>query len=83
VQAFGTPENAWFRQVLGYWNMVASLVLRGTLHEGLVFDNSAESKRQPSKPPRAVSWGEGTTDEMALVFVSITVDGERIGWRPR
>lgn len=48
-----------------------------------VFDNSAESKRQPSQPPRAVSWGEGTTDEMALVFVSITVDGERIGWRPR
>jgi Copper type II ascorbate-dependent monooxygenase, C-terminal domain len=48
-----------------------------------VFDNSAESKRQPSKSPRAVSWGEGTTDEMALVFVSITVDGERIGWRPR
>ena len=47
-----------------------------------VFDNSAESKRQPSKPPRAVSWGEGTIDEMALVFVSITVDGERIGWRP-
>ncbi len=29
-----------------------------------------------------MSWGEGTTDEMALVFVSITVDGERIGWRP-
>jgi Copper type II ascorbate-dependent monooxygenase, C-terminal domain len=47
-----------------------------------VFDNSAESKRQPSKPPRPVSWGEGTTDEMALVFVSITVDGERIGWQP-
>jgi mono/diheme cytochrome c family protein len=48
-----------------------------------VFDNSAGSKRQPSQPPRAVSWGEGTTDEMALVFVSITVDGERIGWRLR
>ncbi|HZR30471.1 MAG TPA: hypothetical protein VFA76_01290 [Terriglobales bacterium] len=42
VQAFGTQENAWLRQVLGYWNMVASLVLRGTLHEGLMFDNSAE-----------------------------------------
>ena len=42
AQAFGTQENAWLRQVLGYWNMVASLVLRGTLHEGLVFDNCAE-----------------------------------------
>ena len=48
-----------------------------------VFDNSAERKGQPSKPPRAVSWGEGTTDKMAIAFVSITVDGERIGWRPR
>jgi len=32
---------------------------------------------------RPVSWGDGTTDEMAIVFVGVTVDGERIGWRPR
>jgi hypothetical protein len=48
-----------------------------------VFDNSAESRRQPSKPPRAVSWGEGTADEMAIVFVGVTVDREQIGWRPK
>jgi len=30
-----------------------------------------------------LSWGEGTTDEMAIVFLAVTVDGERIGWRPR
>jgi hypothetical protein len=47
-----------------------------------VFDNSAENPRQPSRPPRPVSWGEGTTDEMAIVFIGITVDGERVGWRP-
>ena len=47
-----------------------------------VFDNSAENLRQPSRPPRPVSWGEGTTDEMAIVFLGITVDAERIGWRP-
>jgi len=29
-----------------------------------------------------VGWGEGTTDEMAIVFLGVTVDGERIGWRP-
>jgi hypothetical protein len=29
-----------------------------------------------------VSWGEGTTDEMAIVFLGVTVDSERIGWRP-
>jgi copper type II ascorbate-dependent monooxygenase-like protein len=45
-----------------------------------VFDNSAENRRQPNRPPRPVSWGEGTTDEMAIVFLGITVDGEHIGW---
>jgi hypothetical protein len=29
-----------------------------------------------------VSWGEGTTDEMAIVFLGFTLDNERIGWRP-
>lgn len=48
-----------------------------------VFDNSAENHRQPSRPPRPVSWGEGTTDEMAIVFLGVTADGEHIGWRPR
>jgi hypothetical protein len=48
-----------------------------------VFDNSAESPRQPHRPPKPVSWGEGTSDEMAIVFVGVTVDEERIGWRPR
>jgi hypothetical protein len=47
------------------------------------FDNSAENSRQPSKPPRAVGWGEGTTDEMAIVFLGVTYDAERVGWRPR
>ena len=48
-----------------------------------VFDNSAENRRQPTRPPRPVGWGEGTTDEMAIVFLGITVDREHIGWRPR
>jgi hypothetical protein len=33
--AFGTQENAWLRQVAGYWNMVVSFVLEGILHEDL------------------------------------------------
>jgi hypothetical protein len=40
--AYDTPENAWLRQVLGYWDMAASLVLRGALNEDLFFDNGAE-----------------------------------------
>jgi hypothetical protein len=33
--AMSTPENNWFRQVLGYWGMAASLVLQGALNEEL------------------------------------------------
>ena len=33
--ALGTQENAWLRQVSGYWNIVASFVLHGVLNEDL------------------------------------------------
>jgi hypothetical protein len=33
--AVGTQENAWLRQVSGYWNIVASFVLSGVLNENL------------------------------------------------
>jgi len=33
--AFGTQENAWLRQVNGYWGIVASFVLTGVLNEEL------------------------------------------------
>ena len=44
LKAVSTPgqENAWLRQVGGYWDMVASLVLRGVLNEDLVFDTCGE-----------------------------------------
>src|SRR5439155_9671227 len=33
--AMGSQENAWFRQVLGYWGMATSFVLQGVLNEDL------------------------------------------------
>ena len=33
--AMGTQENNWLRQVGGYWNMAATMVLQGAVHEGL------------------------------------------------
>jgi hypothetical protein len=52
INAFGTQENAWFRQVNGYWDMAASFVDRGALNEELFFDSGGEmwftlSKLQP------------------------------------
>ncbi len=39
---FGLPQNAWFRQVITYWDMAAILVLQGALNEELFFAASAE-----------------------------------------
>jgi hypothetical protein len=36
------------------------------------FDNSAANPRNPNKPPKAVSWGEATTDEMCIGFIAVT-----------
>jgi hypothetical protein len=36
--ALGTQENAWLRQVGGYWEMAASFVLHGTLNRELFLE---------------------------------------------
>ena len=38
--AMGTQENAWMRQVNGYWEMAASLVVHGTLNQDLFLETS-------------------------------------------
>ena len=40
MRASGTQENAWFRQVLGYWGMAGSFVSHGVLSEELFFEAS-------------------------------------------
>jgi peroxiredoxin/mono/diheme cytochrome c family protein len=45
------------------------------------YDNSEKNPNNPSKPPKPVSWGEKTTDEMCLVFLHIL--GEEGLRRPR
>ena len=42
MMGWGTPENAWLRQVLTYWENSASLVLRGAVHPDLFFDWNGE-----------------------------------------
>jgi len=42
ARAYPSAENTWLRQVTSYWEMAASFVLRGALHEGLFFDASGE-----------------------------------------
>lgn len=39
-----------------------------------VFDNSAANPSNPSSPPKRVTWGEETTDEMLFCFFLLTAD---------
>jgi hypothetical protein len=38
----GSQENAYMRQVLSYWEMVASIANRGLIDEELFFENAGE-----------------------------------------
>ena len=42
------------------------------------YDNSLKNPRNPYNPPRAVSWGESTKDEMCIAFIAYTADEERL-----
>jgi len=45
-----------------------------TLHFEVRYDNSAGNPQNPHSPPRDVSFGEGSTDEMASCFFRMTAD---------
>jgi hypothetical protein len=40
LQASGTQENNWLRQVVGYWEIAAALVLHGAVSEDLFLETS-------------------------------------------
>ena len=42
------------------------------------YDNSPDNVRNPNDPPKPVSWGEATTDEMCIAFVGFTIDSENL-----
>ena len=42
--ALGTQENNWLRQVAGYWDMAAALVLHGTVHPDLFLEGGVSGE---------------------------------------
>lgn len=42
LQGYGTQENAYFRQVISYWEMAASLVVHGAVKSDLYLDSNGE-----------------------------------------
>ncbi len=49
-----------------------------TVRLSCVYDNSESNPRNPNRPPKPVQWGEGTNDEMCLVFLGVTLDREEL-----
>lgn len=45
------------------------------------YDNSAKNIRNPNSPPKRVTWGEQTTDEMCIAFLHYTLDREHLAVR--
>lgn len=42
------------------------------------YDNSSANPENPNDPPKDVTWGEGTTDEMCIAFLGFTLDYENL-----
>jgi hypothetical protein len=42
MQSTGSQENAYFRQVISYWEMAASLVIHGAVKSDLYLDSNGE-----------------------------------------
>ena len=45
-----------------------------TVHMRFTYDNSADNPRNPSVPPRRVTYGEQTFDEMGYGFLEVVPD---------
>ncbi|MBI4483465.1 MAG: ascorbate-dependent monooxygenase [Acidobacteria bacterium] len=46
------------------------------------YDNSVNNPNNPNNPPKDVRWGEATTDEMCIAFISFTLDSEHLAVDP-
>lgn len=68
----------------GTYDFVTPVALpKGTRVDMLAhFDNSAGNPANPNSPPKDVTWGEQTTDEMCIGFLQRTIDAQHLGGRP-
>ena len=56
---------------------------KGTILELVAYyDNSASNPRNPNQPPKRITWGEQTTDEMCIAFFLVTLDAEQLNVQP-
>jgi peroxiredoxin len=66
---FGWQNTYFFKEPI---TLPKGTVLKVVAH----YDNSAANPRNPNQPPKAVEWGEATTDEMCIGFIAVTKKGQ-------
>ena len=70
-------ENWDFNWQLVYWLKTPIKLPAGTKHIiEATYDNSINNPRNPNNPPKRVTWGEQTTDEMFLLLSVYALDRE-------
>jgi peroxiredoxin len=47
-----------------------------------IFDNSAENPRNPNRPPKKITWGESSTEEMCVAFFAGIKDAQQLSIQP-
>jgi len=72
--------NDWdFNWQATYYYKEPLALPKGTkLHLVAYYDNSEKNPRQTAHPPRLVTFGPQTTDEMCFAFLGLTVDRENL-----
>lgn len=68
--------NDWdFNWQLGYgYSKPVKLPQGSVIHVEAEYDNSEDNPHNPNSPPKIVTWGEETTDEMCLLSVLLITD---------
>jgi len=62
-----------FHWQMAYTFKTLQKVMKGSVLESKVtYDNTEDNPHNPSIPPKEVTWGEGTTDEMMLTYFYYT-----------
>lgn len=64
-----------FNWQLGYgFAKPVSLPQGSVIHAEAVYDNTVDNPHNPNSPPKLVTWGEETTDEMCLLSILLITD---------
>ena len=66
---FGWQNTYYFQEPI-------DLPKDSVVHVVAHYDNSAQNPRNPNSPPKLVTWGEATTDEMCIGFIAVTKKGQ-------